>query len=289
MLLQLVLSGVSQGSIYALVALGMTVVFRASGVVNFAHGEFFMLGAFAAYVLIHDLGLPFWLSAPLALVILFLAGRMVERVLIRPISLSPHIIIAMMTVALSYLCKGIARVFWGGEVYPMPPVFSFPPIELGDLVITTQDIIIAAITLALVMVFFFFFHRTSYGRIARAASASPRGAALIGIDIDAFNGNMWGVAAALGAVAGVLAAPVTLLYPDMGGQTLIKAFAALTLGGFGNLWGAVAGGLAMGVLEQFAGGYVSTALIDIFAYLVIIAVLIVRPQGLFGRKENIRV
>lgn len=289
MLLQLVLSGVSQGSIYALVALGMTVVFRASGVVNFAHGEFFMLGAFAAYVLIHDLGLPFWLSAPLALVILFLAGRMVERVLIRPISLSPHIIIAMMTVALSYLCKGIARVFWGGEVYPMPPVFSFPPIELGDLIVTTQDIIIAAITLALVMVFFFFFHRTSYGRIARAASASPRGAALIGIDIDAFNGNMWGVAATLGAVAGVLAAPITLLYPDMGGQTLIKAFAALTLGGFGNLWGAVAGGLAMGVLEQLAGGYVSTALIDIFAYLVIIAVLIVRPQGLFGRKENIRV
>lgn len=289
MLLQLVLSGISQGSIYALVALGMAVVFRANGVVNFAHGEFFMLGAFAAYVLIHDLGLPFWLSAPLALAILFLAGRMVERVLIRPISLSPHIIIAMMTVALSYLCKGIARLFWGGEVYPMPAVFSFPPIELGDLVVTTQDLIIAGITLALVLVFFFFFHHTSYGRIARAASASPRGAALIGIDVDTFNGNIWGVAAALGAVAGVLVAPITLLYPDMGGQILIKAFAALTLGGFGNLWGAVAGGLAMGVLEQLAGGYVSTALIDIFAYLVIIAVLIVRPHGLFGRKENIRV
>ncbi|MBV6304774.1 branched-chain amino acid ABC transporter permease [Candidimonas humi] len=289
MLLQLILSGISQGSIYALVALGMTVVFRANGVVNFAHGEFFMFGAFAAYVLIHDLGLPFMLAAPLALAILFLAGRMVERVLIRPIALSPHIIIAMMTVALSYLCKGIARVFWGREVYPMPPVFSFPPLELGDLIITTQDLAITGMTLVLVSIFFFFFHRTNYGRIARAASASPRGAALVGIDVDTFTGNMWGVAAALGAVAGVLVAPVTLLYPDMGGQILIKAFAALTLGGFGNLWGAVVGGLAMGVLEQLAGGYVSTALIDIFAYLVIIVVLVLRPRGLFGGKENIRV
>jgi branched-chain amino acid transport system permease protein len=289
MLLQLILSGVAQGSIYALVALGMTVVFRATGVVNFAHGEFFMMGAFAVYLLIQIAGLPFAAAAPLAIAILFFTGKAIERLLIRPIAHSPHIILAMMTVAVSYLLRGIARVFWGREVLPMPPVFSFPPMEIGSIIVTTQDLIITGITLVLVLIFFLFFQRSKFGRIAQAASASPRGAALVGINVDAFSGNMWGVSAALGAVAGILVAPITLLYPDMGSQVLIRAFAAMTLGGFGNLGGAIAGGLIMGVLEQLAGGYVSTALIDIFAFIVIIVVLIVRPQGLFGRAEVVRV
>ncbi|MBO9355470.1 branched-chain amino acid ABC transporter permease [Bordetella petrii] len=289
MFAQLLLSGISQGSVYALVALGMTVVFRATGVVNFAHAEFFMMGAFTVYVLVQLAGLPFAAAAPLAIAILFLVGRLMERVLIRPIALSPHIILAMMTVAVSYLLRGIARVFWGREVLPMPPVFAFPPIEMGETIITAQDMIIVGLTVVLVAAFFLFFHGTRFGRTAQAASANPRGAALVGINVDALSGNMWGVAAALGAVAGILVAPITLLYPDMGGQTLIRAFAAMTLGGFGNLGGAIAGGLIMGVLEQLAGGYVSTALIDIFAFIVIIAVLIVRPHGLFGRQEVIRV
>lgn len=289
MLLQLVLSGIAQGSIYALVALGMTVVFRATGVVNFAHGEFFMLGAFSVYVLVNIAGLPFAAAAPLAIVLLFFTGMLVERLLVRPIALSPHIILAMMTVAVSYLFRGVASVLWGREVLPMPPVFSFPPMEFGDLIITAQDLIIGAITLLLVAVFFVFFHRSKFGRIAQAASANPRGATLVGINVDAFSRNMWGIAAALGAIAGILVAPITLLYPDMGAQVLIRAFAAMTLGGFGNLGGAVLGGLIMGVLEQLAGGYVSSALIDIFAYIVIIAVLLVRPQGLFGRAAVVRV
>ena len=289
MLLQLILSGIAQGSIYALVALGMTVVFRSTGVVNFAHGEFFMLGAFAMYVLVQTVGLPFVAAAPLAIVILFFVGKAIERLLLRSIALSPHIILAMMTVAISYLCIGIARVFWGREVLPMPPVFSFAPMEIGEIIFTAQDVTIITITLLLVLAFFLFFHRSKFGRIAQAASASPRGAALIGINVDAFSSNMWGVAAALGAIAGILVAPITLLYPDMGGHVLIRAFAAMTLGGFGNLGGAIAGGLIMGVLEQLAGGYVSTKLIDISAYMVIIVVLIVRPQGLFGRAEVVRV
>ena len=289
MFLQLILSGLAQGSIYALVALGMTVVFRATGVVNFAHGEFFMLGAFAVYVLVQIAGMPFAAAAPVAIALLFFTGKLVERLLVRSIALSPHIILAMMTVAVSYLFRGLARVLWGREVLPMPPVFLLPPLEFGDLIVTAQDLIIGAITLVLVAVFFIFFHRTKYGRIAQAASASPRGATLVGINVDRFSGNMWGVAAALGAVAGILVAPITLLYPDMGAQVLIRAFAAMTLGGFGNLGGAVLGGLLMGVLEQLAGGYISSALIDIFAYLVIIVVLLARPQGLLGRAEVQRV
>lgn len=289
MLLQLVLSGFSQGSIYALVALGMTALFRATGVVNFGHGEFFMMGAFVVYVLLNILSLPFALAAPLAIIGMFFIGVCVERGLIRPMGNAPHISIAMMTVAMSFLFKGIARVFWGREVYPMPAIFSFPPLELGSLIITTQDLIISTVMLLLVALFFAFFNFSKPGRIAQAASENPRGAALVGVNVPAFQSSMWGVASALGAVAGILVAPITLLYPDMGGQILIRAFAAMTLGGFGNLGGAVIGGLLIGVMEQLSGGYISTAFIDIFAFIVILVVLLVRPQGLFGKREVFRV
>ncbi len=289
MLLQLILSGIAQGSIYALVALGMTTLVRATTIVNFAHGEMFMLGAFLVYVLLHMVSAPFLPAALLAVAVMFLIGMAVERSLIRPMGNAPHISLAMMTVAMSYLFRGIARAFWGREVLPMPPVFSFPPIEVAGLIVTTQDLIITGMTLVLVAVFLVFFHHSRLGRLAQAASHSPRGAALVGINVPAFHGGMWGVAAAMGGIAGILVAPITLLYPDMGGQILIRAFAAMTLGGFGRLGGAVVGGLVIGVLEQLAGGYISTALIDIFAFLVIIAVLLARPAGLFGEREVVRV
>lgn len=289
MVLQLVLSGIAQGSVYALVALGMTALFRATTIVNFGHGEFFMMGAFFVYILINIVGLSFFVSAPLAILGMFFVGVLIERGLIRPMGNAPHISLAMMTVAISFFFRGIARVFWGREVYPMPPVFSFPPIDLGDIIITTQDLVIGGAVLLLVLLFFIFFNMTKLGRVAQAASESPRGAALVGINIPAFHASMWGVAAALGAVAGILVAPITLLYPDMGGQILIRAFAAMTLGGFGHLGGAVVGGLLIGILEQLAGGYISTALIDIFAFIVILIVLLLRPTGLFGRGEIARV
>jgi branched-chain amino acid transport system permease protein len=289
MLLQLILSGIAQGSIYALVALGMTVLFRATTIVNFAHGEMFMFGAFVVYLFLHLVGAPFFVAALLGVVTLFGLGICIERVLIRPMAGGPHIALAMMTVALSYLFRGIARIFWGREVLPMPPVFSYPPIEIGNLVLTTQDLIIAGTMVLLVIVFMLLFHRSKLGRLAQAASDSPRGAALVGINVPAFYGTMWGVSAAMGAIAGILVAPITLLYPDMGAQILIRAFAAMTLGGFGHFGGAVIGGLLMGILEELSGGYLSTSLIDVFAFIAIIVVLLVRPAGLFGRGEVTRV
>lgn len=290
MLFQLVLSGIAQGSIYALVALGMTILFRATTVVNFGHGEFFMLGAFVVYVLLHVVGLPFFAAALTAVLIMFLLGMAMERGLFRPMGEhAPHISLAMMTVAFSFLFKGIARMFWGREVFPMPAVFSYPPIEVAGLIVTSQDLIIAGTTLFLVLIFFLFFRFTRLGRIAQATSQTGRGASLVGINVPLVHGSMWGATAAMGAIAGILVAPITLLYPDMGAQILIRAFAAMTLGGFGHLGGAVVGGLLIGVMEQLAGGYISTALIDIFAFLVIIFVLLVKPSGLFGRQEAARV
>jgi branched-chain amino acid transport system permease protein len=196
---------------------------------------------------------------------------------------------AMMTVAFSFLFKGLARYRYGGDVLSMPPVFSYPPIEVGGVVVTVQDVIIAGVTLGLVAVFLTTFRFSRFGRIAQAASQAPRGAVLVGINLPALHGAMWGISAALGAVAGILTAPISLIYPDMGGGVLMRAFAAMTLGGFGNFGGAVLGGLLVGIMEQLAGGYISSSLIDIFAYIVIVVVLLVFPSGLFGSKATVRV
>jgi branched-chain amino acid transport system permease protein len=286
---QLLISGLSNGSIYALAALGMTVLFRATTVVNFGFGEMFMAGAFVVYVLLKIVGLSYIVSALGACAVLFGLGAVIELGLMRRMENAPHLSLAMMTIAISFLLKGIARVFWGREVLPMPPVFNMPPLVFGDVIVTAQDLVIGGATLGLVIVFLLVFRFSWLGKIAQAASQTPRGATLVGLNVPRFRCMIWGVSAAMGAFGGILVAPVTLLYPDMGGQTLTRAFAAMTLGGFGNLGGAVVGGLAMGVIEQMVGGYVDTSLIDVAGYIVIITVLLLRPTGLFGRKELVRV
>lgn len=289
MLLQLVTSGLSQGSIYALVALGMTVLFRATTIVDFGHGELFMGGAFVAYVLVHILGFSFDTAALAAVVVMFLVGVLIERLLIRPMADASHTAVAMMTVAFSFLFKGVARWFFGGDVLAMPPVFSYPPMAVGRVIVTVQDVLITAVTLSLVLLFLVFFRFSRLGRMGRAAAASPRGAVLVGINLPALSAMMWGVSAALGGIAGILVAPVSMIFPDMGEDVLLPAFAAMTLGGFGNFGGAILGGLLVGVMQQLAGGYVSSTAITIFPYIVIVGVLLLFPAGLFGSRETQRV
>ncbi len=289
MLAQLIVSGLSTGCVYALVALGMTVLFRATTIVNFGHGEFFMLGAFAVYVTHESLAWPYAASILFAFVLLFLLGMAIERGLMRPLQTAPHLSLTMMTVALSFLLKGVSRFFYGRDVTQLPPLIGGAPVVFGPVVLFPQDILIVAVSLATVLIFFVFFQKTQTGKIIQAASQTPRGAALVGINVPAFQSLMWGMAALMGALAGILIAPTTLVYPDMGGLMLIRAFAAMTLGGFGSLPGAVLGGLTLGVLENLMGAYVSSALVEITAYLVIIIVLLIRPQGLLGEWRASRV
>ncbi len=289
MLLQLLTSGLSEGSIYALVALGMTVLFRATTVVDFGHGELFMGGAFATYVFVHVAGLPFAAAAVAAVVVMFLVGMAIERLLIRPMGDASHTAVAMMTVAFSFLFKGLARWFNGGDVLAMPPIFSYPPLEIGAVVLTVQDLLITASTTVLVLLFLMLFRYSRIGRMGRAAASSPRGAILVGINLPALSGSIWGVSAALGGIAGILVAPVSMIFPDMGGNVLLPAFAAMTLGGFGHFGGAILGGLLVGVLQQIAGGYISSTVIGIFPYLVIVGALFLFPAGLFGTRETFRV
>lgn len=289
MFLQLIISGIAQGAIYALVALSLTVVYRGTTVVNFGHGDVVMAGAFVAYVFVVIHGMLFFPATLATVALLFVLGFAIQRGLIEPIKAGPHIGFAMMSIAIGYVLRGVARAGWGREVLPMPRVFDLPPIFVGDLVLTGDAIAVTSVVAAFLALFFLVFYRTQIGRIIQAVYQSERGAALVGINVRAFHGVMWGVGAAMGAIAGVLLAPITLLYPDLGANFLIRGFAAMTLGGFGSLWGAVAGGLLLGVAEQLLGGYVSTKLIDIAAYLMIIAVLVLRPVGLFGQAAVVRV
>ena len=288
MFLQLTLSGLAQGAIYALVALSLTVIYRATTIVNFGHGDFVMAGAFVVYVLVIYVGLHYVPAAVLAILILFILGIAVSRGFIDPIAAGPHIGFAMMSISLGYVLRGGARTLWGREVFPMPRVFDMEPIFIGGVVITGDALFICGIVAVLLVVFFLVFYRTTVGTIIQAVYQSERGATLIGVNVRAFHESMWGVGLALGAVGGILIAPISLLHPDLGAAFLIRGFAAMTLGGFGSLGGAVVGGLLLGVAEQYFGAYINTALIDITAYLVIVAVLVVRPAGLFGETATVR-
>lgn len=290
MLPQLLISGIAVGSVYALVALGMTILYRSTTIVNFCHGEFFMLGAFGVLVPLQLFGLPYWISILISLALLLLVGSATERLLIRPLKNAPFVTLAMMTVALSFLLKGVSRFFYGREVISLPPLLDGDPIELGTFaVMFPQDLLVIGFTVVVVLVLAWFFAKTRLGKVIQAASQTPRGASLVGINVPLLRNAMWAAGAAMGAAAGILIAPSTLVYPDMGGHMLIRAFAAMCLGGFGSLPGAIIGGVTLGVLENIVGGYLSSALVEITAYLVIVIVLVIRPQGIFGEWRQGRV
>ena len=289
MLMQLTLGGFAQGAIYALIALSLTVVYRSTTVVNFGHGDFVMAGAFLSYVLVVLAGIAFLPAAVLAMIAMFVLGVFFSKGLIRPIRGGPHIGLALMCISAGYILRGIARMVWGREVLPMPPVFNIEPIFLGNLVITGDAIFIIGTVFVLLVVFFGLLGLTDLGKMVQAVYQSPRGARLIGLNVERFNDFSWGVGAALGALGGILVAPISLLHPDLGASFLIKGFAAMTLGGFGSLGGAVLGGILLGLAEQYAGAYIDSALIEITAYVVIVLVLFIRPHGLFGRKAVVKV
>jgi branched-chain amino acid transport system permease protein len=288
-LAQLVVSGAAQGVLYALVALSMTMLYRATTVVNFGHGDLVMGGAFAVYVFVVYARLPYLAGALIALAVLFCVGLAIHQGLMRRIMTGPHLAIAMMALAIGYALRGGARMLWGREVLPFPRIFPDRAWTIGDVVVTSDNLIVSGTVLGLMAVLVVLFNVTRLGRLLQAVFQSQRGAALIGLNVNAVHAIVWGAAAGLAALGGVLLAPITLLYPDMGVWVLVRGFAAMTLGGFGSLPGAVLGGLILGVMELVLGAYVSTAFIDISAYVIVIAVLLLRPDGLFGRQVVVRV
>lgn len=292
---QLVINGASIGCIYALVALGFVLIYKATEVVNFAQGELMMLGAFLAYTFISLLGWPYWAGAIAAVAGMIVLGGTIERVALRPMVGQPQFASVMLTIGLGFVLRSAATMVpgWGASTYAIDTPFSNDVIVLaarGDarLVLSELYLAIMVATGILVVAFYVFFRLTRYGVAMQAVSQNQLAAYYMGIPVKRVFTGIWGLSAGVAAVAGILLAPITLVDASMGFIGL-KAFPAAVLGGFGSTPGAIVGGLIIGVIEALAGFYLPAGFKDIAAYIVLLAVLIVRPQGLFGQVARKKV
>ena len=281
----LVATGISTGALYALVALGIVVIYKATQVVNFAHGEMFMLGGFFAFTFHVMLGWPYLPSFALAVALAFAVGIAVDRVAFRPLMQRQTLVsVLLVMIGLSFVLKGVARWLWGGkgDYLTFPPLISPEPLSFAGIMVMSQQLVVLGAACAVMLVFALFFKLTRAGRFMQATADNPKAAKLVGLRTDRVYMYTFGVGSAVAAAAAVLMAPLTLLYPDIGFMLFIKAFAAAVLGGLTSIPGAVVGGFLIGIIEQLAAGYLHTAMQEVAAFIVIMIVMIFIPTGLFG-------
>jgi len=283
----LLASGITTGALYALVALGITVVYKATRAVNFAHGDLFMICGFIAYTFHVMWGMPYVLSLVLAVAAGFVIGALAERIAFRPLMEQSLVSVLLATIGLSFVLKGISRGIWGGkgDFIPFPPLASPTPISLGGILVMPQQLIVLAGAIAVMLLFAAFFKFTRLGKMMQATADNQKAAKLVGIRTGRVYMYTFAVGTSVAGAAAVLMAPITLLYPDIGFVLFIKSFAAAVLGGLTSIPGAVVGGFLIGLIEAFSGGYISTNLQDVSSYIVIMLELIFLPQGLFGGRS----
>ncbi|RDI28696.1 branched-chain amino acid ABC transporter permease [Pseudacidovorax intermedius] len=283
--LQLLLSGIAQGCIYGLIALGFVLIYKATETVSFAQGDLMMLGAFAAFAAMTLLGLPFWLAAVLAVAALVAFGALLELVVIRPILGQPQFSIVMLTIGIGYVARGLITMVpgIGTETHTLPVPYKDQVWSLGGLVVNVEQAVVIAATAVLCGLLFAMFRYSKLGIAMQASSQNQLAAYYMGIPVKRLNGLVWGLAAAVATVAGILLAPITFVHANMGFIGL-KAFPAAVVGGFGSLPGAIVGGLVIGVVESMAGFYLPDGFKDTAPYIVVLAMLMVKPNGLFGEK-----
>lgn len=285
---QLTVNGIAVGAIYALVALGIVLIYKATEVLNFAHGDLLVVSAFSAWGLITVAGLPFWAAMLITVVLAAALAYGLDALVIRRIAGQPQFAGVMLTIALAFMIRGLVSMGFGPESRNYPTPWSNQTTQIGGLVVTDLQLVILGFSLAVTAVLFLFFRRTRLGVAMLAASQNQLAAYLNGVRVKQVNSLVWALAGATAAVAGVLLAPITLVDISLWFVTL-KALAALVLGGFGSVPGAIVGGLLIGLIEQYAGVYMPQGTKDIVAYLVLIAVLIIRPRGLLGEAHGRRV
>ena len=283
--LQLVISGIAQGCIYGLIALGFVLIYKATETVSFAQGELMMLGAFCGLAAMSMLGFPFWLAVLSAIAAMAVFGVVLERLVIRPILGQPAFSIVMLTIGIGYVARGLVTMIpgIGTETHALEVPYRNVTWNIGSLVLSAEQMVVIAVTAVLCAALFAMFRYSKLGIAMQAASQNQLAAYYMGIPVKRLNGLVWGLAAAVAAVAGLLLAPITFVYANMGFIGL-KAFPAAVVGGFGSLPGAIVGGLIIGIVESLSGFYLPEGFKDIAAYIVVLIMLMVRPNGLFGEK-----
>ena len=288
---QQVAAGIRQGAVFAGLALALVIIYRSTRAINFAQGEMATFTTFICWSLMNN-GLSFWAAFPIVLAIAFVGGIAIERTIIRPVENGPVITIVIVTLGLALLLNGLMSVIWGGGSRPFQGPFSTRTIDVGGVPISVQDIGIVVTSLVLVAILALYFRYTKLGLALRGAAANPDSSRLVGVRVGWMLALGWGIAAVLGAVAGMMIAPVVFLDPNMMQTILLYAFAAAVLGGLDSPLGAVVGGILLGVTITLLGryvGFIGSTLKLPAALLLILVLLLVRPGGLFGKVAVRRV
>jgi branched-chain amino acid transport system permease protein len=285
---QLAFSGLSVGSIYALVALALVIPFKASGVLNFAQGEMATLGAYIALALATTLHLPFLVLAPLTLVIAAGFGLVLERVVIRPIIRGPEFTLVIATFAVGVIIKAAIRIHWQDNLFTLDAPYVGAPLAFGPVRLNPAYLVIIFTTVCVVTLLTVFFAYTKFGKAMRAVALDQNAARLMGIPVTSVFMSAWAASAALGALAGLLLAPIIGITPEIG-HLILKGLVAAVIGGFTSLGGAVVGGLLLGLLETFAGGFFGATFKNVVPFCILILLLLYKPQGLFGGATMKRV
>ena len=286
--LQVLITGLGQGCLYGLIALGFVLIYKATEIVNFAQGDLLMLGAFFAVTYVGILALPFWLGFLLAIISMAIFGYLLDMLVLRSmIGESPFSII-ILTISIGFILRAAAGGIWGSNILSLETPYSGKMADIGGLVISQEYLVVIAGTVILSVILLLFFKFSSLGIAMQAASQNQLAAYYMGIPVKRIFSLIWAISALVATVAGTLMAPISLVNPQMG-FIGIKAFAAAVIGGFGSLPGALIGGLIIGCSEQLAGSYLPTGFQEITAYLIMFLVLTLRPQGLFTQIQQKKV
>lgn len=290
MLAQLIVSGLAAGSLYALVALGIVMIYKTSDVLSFAQGEITMVNTFFAYSLLEFYKLSFWVAFPLTILFAWVLGMALEYIFLRPAENPTILGLIVITLGFDLILYGVAGWIWGYDSTSFPSPFSdFVTYRFAGVVVSQVNLAIFTTALLLMLALFAFFRFSKTGIAMRAVAQNHIAARVMGIRAKRINAIAWAISSVLGAVAGVLIAPITFLDINMGLNPALKAFTAAVLGGMTSMPGAVIGGLTLGVIENLVGGYISPELKVSVAFFVIILVLCIRPRGLLGRHYRRRV
>lgn len=284
--LQLLVSSLALGSIYALIAMGYSLIYKASGLMTFVQGDIMTLGAFMGLTFYRIMGLPFFLSVILTMICAFFFGMVLEKGVIRKLLnknvMAIYIILA--TIAISYIIQNGAQIIWGSRVEYFPSVFSVTSIKILGASVTPESIMCFIVAMVTMFIFHLFMSKTRMGTAMRAASMDGDAAESCGINVSFTAGLTWGIASAIAAVAGILIGPMYGVYVTLGANIGRKGFSSAVIGGYGNMYGAMLGGLILGICETMAAGYISSSLKNLTAYILLILFLFIRPTGIFNER-----
>ncbi|MFP4452920.1 MAG: branched-chain amino acid ABC transporter permease [Desulfobacterales bacterium] len=284
-ILQYFFSGITNGAIYAIIAVGFSMLYNSTELINFAHGEFVMLGAMCMITLSAGFGMYLLPAFIISVAAVGAAGMLFERLAIRPVRHPEHVVLIIITVGASIFLRGVGMLLWGKDSYSMRPFSAHPPVDLAGAKLLTQSIWILVIVTALTAGLHLFYRKSLTGKAMTACAVNKKAAWIVGIPTKWMVLLAFGLATAMGAVAGASIAPITMSGYDMGTILGLKGFCAAMLGGLGSLWGAILGGFLLGILEAMGVGFVSSGLKDATAFVLLLLVLYVRPQGIVGSAK----